>query len=476
MEKLDFFQSVCRQLDEIPLTEVLKQKGIAVWDEHATNAKALCPFHADKTVGSFVVTNQKKMYKCFACEAGGRSVLKLVAELEKERCTFQEAVMETALAFDLITTLEWESYFEQPLKEDLVQSVRQQYYQRTITSTILRAKPEQLDRIYRVFRTVYQKESAPHAPIPILSPSHYEQLQQIRGLSDAEIINGGYFTMPSRRAFFDFALALMEAGVIPQSQVKDADFSCLLGVPGFYQFRDSKRWTFTSPSGIGIPIRNVHGQIVGIQVRHDEIKEGQKRYRWFTSSHCNDQHPTFQSGVGPGTPIDVFYPQAPASETLYITEGRFKAQALAKAFHSIALSVQGIQSWRAIEHEIVPLGEHYPIPTQVYVAFDADLVYNPHVFRAAHDMIEFLIQRFPMLKFGYLCWDEQWGKGIDDVLLANQQDQLIFFEWECFKTRYLTYQNAICHQFGLDTLKDWSDLSEDHLRNWFNSCVLLPPL
>ena len=55
--------------------------------------KALCPFHDDRNIGSFIVYPKGNCYKCFACGAGG-NVFTFVEEFEK--VSFIEAVKKCA--------------------------------------------------------------------------------------------------------------------------------------------------------------------------------------------------------------------------------------------------------------------------------------------------------------------------------------------------------------------------------------------
>ena len=62
----------------------LKRNGHRHW--------GLCPFHGEKTA-SFSVDQERQMYYCFGCKAGG-SVIQFVMDIE--RLEFQEAVKHLA--------------------------------------------------------------------------------------------------------------------------------------------------------------------------------------------------------------------------------------------------------------------------------------------------------------------------------------------------------------------------------------------
>ena len=55
----------------------------------------------------------------------------------------------------------------------------------------------------------------------------------------------------------------------------------LAGVPGFY--KSQGQWTLKIPGrGILIPVRDVQGQIQGLQVRLDNVEK--RKFRWLSSN------------------------------------------------------------------------------------------------------------------------------------------------------------------------------------------------
>lgn len=58
------------------------------------------------------------------------------------------------------------------------------------------------------------------------------------------------------------------------------------GVPGFYQEKDGG-WSvhfYPKSSGFMVPVRNLEGLIVGIQIRQDHPRDGRK-YMWLSSTN-----------------------------------------------------------------------------------------------------------------------------------------------------------------------------------------------
>lgn len=77
----------------------LKQKGVRYL--------ALCPFHADNHMGSFVVTPKHNCYKCFSCEAKGGPVDFLI---DYKGLTYHEALLYLAEKYSIFVSDEQKVY------------------------------------------------------------------------------------------------------------------------------------------------------------------------------------------------------------------------------------------------------------------------------------------------------------------------------------------------------------------------------
>ncbi len=65
-------------IERNPLERIVRGYGIELKTHNATQFKACCPFHADKTP-SFFVDTKKNLFKCFGCDAAG-SVIDFVSK------------------------------------------------------------------------------------------------------------------------------------------------------------------------------------------------------------------------------------------------------------------------------------------------------------------------------------------------------------------------------------------------------------
>ena len=56
--------------------------------KRGVNYVGLCPFHDDRSIGSFIVNRKKNIYKCFACGATGDAVSFLMKSIQLGKESF----------------------------------------------------------------------------------------------------------------------------------------------------------------------------------------------------------------------------------------------------------------------------------------------------------------------------------------------------------------------------------------------------
>lgn len=93
-----------RLLASVPIDEVAKRLGMELRVETSTKAKALCPFHDDKTPSLLIDSSRdqgRQHFHCFACGAHGDAI-----DLVKERLNvgFREAVEWLSSGFAIVST------------------------------------------------------------------------------------------------------------------------------------------------------------------------------------------------------------------------------------------------------------------------------------------------------------------------------------------------------------------------------------
>jgi DNA polymerase I-like protein with 3'-5' exonuclease and polymerase domains len=122
-----------------------------------------------------------------------------------------------------------------------------------------------------------------------------------------------------------------------------------------------------------------------------------------------------------GTPVRLSAPpravpmMRDVQKTLYVTEGDKKGDALASVGEAV-IALQGVECWRSLRD-----WEHVALyGREVIIAYDADVMINPHVQRAIESLAAFLHDRGAVVK--YLNWPDKYHgtkTGIDDYLAAG---------------------------------------------------------
>lgn len=163
-----------------------------------------------------------------------------------------------------------------------------------------------------------------------------------------------------------------------------------------------------------------------------KLVKGQ-RYFWFSSG--NKQNGT---GAGDPSPVHVAVPTSQLEnwkngellecESVWLTEGALKADISAEHIANVyepeelqtigttVLAVPGVNTWRTIMPVLEKIGVKH-----VNIAFDMDVMTNRHV---EYYLKELAIE---LKNKGYsanlVIWNEQDGKGIDDVLINRRLPQ-----------------------------------------------------
>ena len=357
--------------DEVPIKEVISERI------HGAKHDLLCPFHDDKAPGSFHYSNSKNIFKCFSCNEGGGPV-KFVQKYDK--ISRKEAILRLSLQYGFIDKQHYESLSNAP--EFSVDEVKAASRKKT---DLLEKNPElQLHLVYSQLSKL----------LP-LNESDREYLRS-RNITDEDIKRNHYFSFNGEDVSKDICRVLKSA---------DIDENILLGVPGFYKENDEIK--MVQVKGIGIPLKNCFNEKIAIQIRSRE--DNGPRYFYFSSSDKTN-------GTSCGSVIDVVSKGVVDNTRVYITEGHFKADKLARETGSFVLSLQGVNA-------ISPLGStldqfdkyHYPID-EITIAFDSDMFSNTQVLKAAETLCESINELRPDIPVSFLVWDKECGKGIDDVI------------------------------------------------------------
>lgn len=217
-----------------------------------------------------------------------------------------------------------------------------------------------------------------------LASDHRENLLS-RGLSPEEIHRLGYKTTPVL-GFTSLAKRLREKGLY------------LAGVPGFY--KNQSQWTLKIPGrGILIPVRDVQGQIQGLQVRLDNVEK--RKFRWLSSNGLEE-------GCGAKTWVHLAGEPRPL---VLLTEGPMKADVIHFLTGQTVLAVAGVNSLSQLKPALEKL--QAAGMEQIMTAFDMDYLVNPHVQNGQENLTHLLEECG--IAYGTYLWDPRY-KGLDDYI------------------------------------------------------------
>lgn len=366
-------------VDQLSPLQILEDAGIST-QLVGNKTMALCPFHDDKNIGSFIVTD--RYFKCFSCgEKGGAP--SLYAKLMD--ISFKEAFAELAAVYDLAPLTDIvEAYGYKPqIDANKTFVAKQASAVSTPEAKTDEATINKNDKIYRIY-------------LDMITLSDEDKAYLLsRGLTQDIITKRLYRSVPKYFAMVPFLTRIQKAlGSV--DVIKDC--------PGFYFDPQKLLYQVKVAYGILIPIYDAKGRIRAMQIRRDS-DEG-LRYVWFTG--------TKHGGVSAGTPVDFIRPKKEKSPAIFITEGRFKSEAIVSKLGRASISVQGIGNWASISEVLTEV----PEGTTFCIAYDMECSEaNP----GAKKLIEKHVENLKnyLIENGHTVFRATWNpkyKGIDDAL------------------------------------------------------------
>ena len=332
-----------------PILQTARKSGLAVNDS-GSQLHINCPFCGDTKRRLYLYSNTEQ-YHCFHCGAHGNAV-----SLYARRTGLSYASAYHELVADEMLHFPLPAVQKPPEREP--------------------AGIEQRDAVYRALLDL----------LP-LSAEHHQNLSG-RGLSDQAIVANSYRSLQDGKELRDKIAAQLSSRYD------------LNGVPGFY-FRDNA-WRLCSYSGLLIPIRNVTGQIQGIQIRRENTKR--MKYVWLSSAG---------KPYGTAARSWIHVTGNCAQNTAVITEGPLKGDvASVLSGNALFICVPGVSAIKYLPDTLKNL--HL---TSVREAFDMDKLRNPQVVAARKRLRQVVADCGLPCKT--LIWSENYN-GIDDYLAAKR--------------------------------------------------------
>lgn len=236
-----------------------------------------------------------------------------------------------------------------------------------------------------------------------------------RGFTPEQIIQGQYKSMPMRRK--TVISRLEQSGMT------------LEGVPGFWKNKNGS-WQLAGQTGLMVPVRGPDGSILGLKIRSDKDKAA--KYTQLSSNPKPDKDGDVKYPFGTAATIYVhhpaFQPQTPRESVLRITEGELKADIATLLTGIYTLSLPGVGVWEMVLKSIADIK-----PKKILLAFDSDKnkEYSTSTpgerqpFAVARSLASlYLSIKEAGIDVEIETWEEEWGKGIDDVLVGGHEDKI----------------------------------------------------
>lgn len=500
MDKRAFAEYVIESVRELP-PSIIIGKEIKL-QRRGIHYMGLCPFHNDMRLGSFIVTDKKGIFKCFACDKGGDSI-KFISLYRG--ISYLQSAFDIALEEGIITDDEYEEYFKRRrYSKKQIENIEKKYIEKDRKKFVSKkADDKTLDKVYRIFinhMTSYsdkeiekqiqneikklkrkakqgdvfakaklkkfdKNDYRKHPNNRRLAINDYNYLKEERQLSDKEIEEHFFFSMPKRFKYYAFRKKLkQEFGENYEEIIKT--------IPGFFKEKKKDYFNFAKQEGIGFAIKNNCNQIVGIQIRRRTKSNTGLRYVWFSSSFAEMDDEKFEYGTGSGSPVDVVIPEKIKYPTIGITEGKFKALKMAKEYNIIALSVQGVSSWKGALKELKGLENNLQVTRQygkpfkamyIAMAFDADMNCNIQVYEQLKNFSDELEKNG--YKAIYLNWNEKLGKGIDDLINNGNKKYIQKYEKFQFDKRY---KQMVEYCMKKENINNKMEISREVLKEYYN--------
>lgn len=363
---------------------------------HPNQADFDCPFCNRNR--KFHVDFSKGVYRCNACgESGG------LLKLHQTLC----GLPDTKFAYaDLVK--EWNSLPED--RKQIIPSFKNTQSQNSKQATII-------DVRNRVYQNLLSNLS--------LSEKHHEDLIS-RGLTDEQITNGGYKSLP----VLGFC-TLAELSLWKAVNISDYQEAMLYWhnqfqkngstIPGYFSAFEDIR-IVRRKNGYFVPVRDRLGRISGMQIRYDALpedasqkqKDSYHKYSWFSSSE--KETGCTVTGIEQIHHAGFSEDDDKSPHTVYLTEGALKADVASALSGKPFIALIGVNNTSQLSKELSDLKSRGT--KMIKVAVDMDYRDKPLVERSLQNILRIIAESG--LQSVMLTWDPKY-KGIDDFLLEDSK-------------------------------------------------------
>lgn len=399
-EATEEITDIIKTVNRLPIVDVFTSYGVKIEKISGRYAKALCPFHMDTRIGSFMINTDSNSCYCYSCNNGGNVVGSVAKILD---VSYTKAALQIACDNKLID----KDKFKELLNIDYKPVAKK-------TKRHTKNSLEQLDKgIVALKNEVYEDMRQFFG----LTKEHEKCLKEERHLTEDSLKN--YFSIDtSSKSYLNHVKATFA------DKLDDIGNN----VPGFYFDKKTvESIQVLRKKGIAIMIRDFEDNVTAIQVRDDDVN-AKVRYTYLSFV------PYSASGCFGGSSCGITFASVYSkdSDKLAIVEGMFKAEMLAANGFN-AISVQGINNFSGIEREIEGMQQKGNFTAKtISVFYDADFVNNPQVTAAAIKLGEYLLAKLDV-SVNYIIWDYNLGKGIDDLIISGNRRYCKSVDYETYR-------------------------------------------
>lgn len=383
---------ILNEVSKLNIVEVLEAYGVRPEHRNGTYVKALCPFHLDNKLGSFVINTERNTCYCYSCAKGGGVIKSASIILDK---SYSDAALQVAADKGIIDEKKYKKLAGvkyKPIAKEFTPYDEKPVEENPTTRNLK-------DSVYKDLQFFFD-----------LSEDHKNYLIEKRKLSEDDLRN--YFSFDTedktkKRELLKYISKKYEANIETIGTK----------VPGFY-FNNNKLDVIPK-KGIGMFLKSPRGIVTAVQVRADENKEDVPRYTYF-SYKPPKSFSNMTGGSSAGTCFDTIYSKN-ESKKLAIVEGKFKAEILAQNGFNV-IAVQGVNNFSRIETQIRETERVLKTTFEkVTIFYDADFISNPQVTAATIKLFEYLRKKEFEFDIQVAYWNPEDGKGIDDLIINGNK-------------------------------------------------------
>ena len=409
-DKTEEINDIIESVNQLPIVDVLASYNVEPERHSGRFVAALCPFHMDNKIGSFMINTDKNSCWCYACNKGGGVVKAVSMILDVD---FAQAALQVACDNEIIT-------------KDKYNELSKVEYKPVKKAEKTKETKSKVD--YSLAEEVYLDM----AKFFGLSKEHETHILKDRGLSSKGVLEMAFSMDTTKPEFYKHLYSVYD---------KEKRAEIAEKVPGFFLKKDrfgNFDLDVVPKKGLALLLTDTFGDIRAIQVRDDD-PDANIRYTFFSYVPPKKFNDFLRGGASCGTPACIHFEKNVSTGNIAICEGFFKGAKLAEnEFNTISLP--GVNNFKGIEKEIKVLrkelrdGYEVKPSNTISIFYDADFIKNPQVTAAAIKLGEYIMKKMPEITVNYIVWNPDNGKGIDDLINNGKRSTCKKYDFDYYSS------------------------------------------